>query len=264
MNQEQYLAFDSKTARRSSIFKSVGALMFFAAFLYSIFTMGAMEKKKFLLDTQIKSAKKEISVINGNKTKLLAEIDQLTSKQIDIQNRVVATEKIVGMAVKVNAEAVRAANASDTTISEHTDVKKLLNENKGILASAAMEIGLAKSDTIDARAKLVQVKGKVPKTKNRIYIYIFHELQRRIAKKMADRFESSGTPVIGIQNVEGKGIIPEKTEVRYFTPSDEVSSGKVVSQITDLGCQAQLSLNSDPTVQSGHIEVWFGLDVCTK
>ena len=99
--------------------------------------------------------------------------------------------------------------------------------------------------------------------KPRVYLYIADEKQRPKAEEFKEALIKRGNLVPGIQDVGGKGYIPDTLEVRYFAEESRGYAENILSTLKEKGVAGRVSYvipsASDLKISSNvrtHFEVW--------
>ncbi len=104
------------------------------------------------------------------------------------------------------------------------------------------------------------------KIKSRVYLHIASEAQRPLAEALQSALTVNNYISPGIQNVAGKGYIPDTLEVRYFSEESKARAEAILKLLKDKGAKdgrislvnpsdKDLRISSDIT---SHFEVWAG------
>jgi hypothetical protein len=107
------------------------------------------------------------------------------------------------------------------------------------------------------------IKEAQKKLHPRVYIHIAGENQRSGAETLRDKLSDAGFQVPGIQNVAGRGYIPDTIEVRRFqTDSPTQQSAEAILhlvQATFLRSKSRISyvLPDASSDRPGHFEIWL-------
>jgi len=100
----------------------------------------------------------------------------------------------------------------------------------------------------------------------RVYLHIANEAQREKAKAIQAVLIASKYISPGVQNVSGKGYIPDTLEVRYFDPDSKSKANEILAIINNSGkTDGRVSyviptandLRISPDIKT-HFEVWAG------
>jgi len=100
----------------------------------------------------------------------------------------------------------------------------------------------------------------------RVYLQIASENQREEAKTWQTKLTTAGYISPGIQNVAGKGFIPDTLEVRYFAKDSKPSAEAILQILKENGAKdgrvsyvipSANDLRISPDIKS-HFEVWAG------
>ncbi len=100
----------------------------------------------------------------------------------------------------------------------------------------------------------------------RVYLQIANEAQRAQAKQAQSALGSKGYICPGIQNVKGRGYIPDTLEVRYFVIESKDEAEKILDVLKEKGARdgrvsyvipTASDLRISPDIKS-HFEVWAG------
>ena len=93
----------------------------------------------------------------------------------------------------------------------------------------------------------------------RIYLLTGNREKESLFVPYRQELEAAGFRVLGTKNIQDEGR-PAQEEVRYFYPQDQQQAQRIAEvvkfklSITDL----PVKLYSDPGVNPGYIEIWFG------
>jgi hypothetical protein len=99
--------------------------------------------------------------------------------------------------------------------------------------------------------------------KPRVYLHIADEKQRLKAEEFKQALIKRGNLVPGIQNVAGKGYIPDTLEVRYFAEDSKGYAENILNMLKEKGVVGRVSyvvpsasdLKISPDIRT-HFEVW--------
>jgi hypothetical protein len=134
---------------------------------------------------------------------------------------------------------------------------------QSIFVQAGVPYDQAFLDRIKGDAKAIPAQKKITP---RVYLHIASESQRPAAQAIQQALIKVGYLVPGIQNVAGKGYIPDTLQVRYFAPASKAEAEKILGLIKSQGAKDGRTSYVIPTAQdlrissdiNSHFEVWAG------
>lgn len=95
----------------------------------------------------------------------------------------------------------------------------------------------------------------------RVYIQVPGETQRPLAQSLQSKLRASGFIVPGIENIGGKAIVPEQTEIRYYRDEEKGEASRVITILKDAGVQVKDEPQKIPGKGGGtrprHYELWI-------
>jgi hypothetical protein len=100
----------------------------------------------------------------------------------------------------------------------------------------------------------------------RVYLHIASENQRSLAQALQQALMAQGFGVPGIQNVSGKGYIPDTLEVRYFDEDSKPTAEEILRVVKANGAKDGRVSYVIPTANDiltsedikSHFEIWAG------
>lgn len=121
------------------------------------------------------------------------------------------------------------------------------------------------SESIDAGVASIEAPKEdiAPILPNkRIFLHINKDGQRSPAEKVQQTLKDMGCIVPGIQNIGGRGYVPDQTEIRYFRYPEDRDIAKTIldhlSKTTGLKNARISYVDTDPSAtKTGQIEIWF-------
>jgi len=172
--------------------------------------------------------------IESGNQQLLTQNDQIAKNQakIDSQNNVIKSQQQTNTILQNVTQSI-----SEKSPEQGEEIKKAIE-------------------------KSVAQTPKGSQVPARIYIQIAHEDQRARATKVAKLLQAKGFIVPGIENVEKKSKLTDRSEIRYCNIGN--STDKDVNDIVEIVQNLSISLTKQELhqncdkVRPRHYEIWFG------
>lgn len=216
---------------------------------------------------------REITSSADNNQKANNLVTQLTAKQIqpafDAAKAVAAASEGSNSATENSAKLDKLAPAIVYSMARDGNVPGLFGQSSGGVSAEARQIQQAIQNTSpDAVASAIKnlPSDVARKLSARVYFQIADDTQRAQAKTAQSALWTAGYICPGIQNVKGRGYIPDTLEVRYFVLESKGEAEKILQVLKDNGAKdgrvsyvipSASDLRISPDIKS-HFEVWAG------
>lgn len=169
-------------------------------------------------------------------------------------NQLAALDKFRPLLISEKPEEREFAYASFAALGYQDLALKMISVRQdGAGRAVAQEIKVnGDSNTRSAASELL---NRIP---TQVYLHIAEESSRDKAEKLSQLLAAAGFQSMGVENITGKAIAPQKTQVRYFNDGDQATANAIVSTLKSNGyADAAAQKISMLKARPGSIEVWF-------
>jgi hypothetical protein len=193
------------------------------------------------------------------KAALTAQIEELKKQQQDIVDLYKKTkgqaEAALALVSDLKTQAQEAAANQKQQDPQATVVK--LQDAQGALSTLSESVDAGVASIAPPKEDIAPVLPN-----KRVFLQISNDNQRMSAEKIQQALKDLGCIVPGIQNIGGKGYVPDQTEIRYFRYPEDRDIAKTIldhlSKTTGLKNARISYVATDPSAtKTGQLEIWF-------